>query len=452
MKIIVAGNGNVGDTLVSQLSGEGHEVTIIDQDREVVGSRAERYDVMGVLGNCASVETLKSAGTETSDVFIATTGSDELNLLSCITAHAINPRIHTVARISNPEYYDQAFKMRELFSLSLVFSPELQAANEIEKLIRLPGFMKRDTFARGRAEIVELKVESGSSISGVALSELYSIIKCRVLVCSVVRNGNSVTPDGRFVLKEGDRLFVTAPTESLTVLLKNLGIVPHKAKKVFLVGGGTIGYHLAKSLLKSHVDVRILDKDIDVCTRLATLLPEATVINGDACDTELLEREEFSSSDAVITLTSDDELNIIVSLYASSRRIPQVITKLSRRQDNDIINSLSIGSVICPKKLSSSTVTRYVRAVGNQSGGALTVHTIGDGTTEAIEFLVDESTENLGVALKDMRLKENIRIACIIRESGTEIPNGDSCLSVGDGVIVVASGGALITQLNDIFR
>lgn len=452
MRILVAGSGKVGQTLAKQFAAEGHDVTLIDSNSQVLASGVERYDVLAVQGNCASMETLMNADVMTADLLVATTGSDELNLLCCMTAHRMNAHLHTIARIRNPEYTAQIVAMPDAFGLSLCFNPERQTAIEINRLLNYPGFLKRDSFARGHVEIVELKIEEDGKLRGVPLSALQSIVKCRVLVCSVLRDGRAIMPDGNFILETGDRIFVTAPSDILALLLKNLGIVAHKIKQVILVGGGTISYYLADILTKRRMDVKIIERDLARCERLAALLPQVSVIHGDATNHALLSSEGFSDCDAVISLTGLDELNIIVSLYANQCDVPQIVTKLAKIDDADIVDSLEIGSVVCPRKLCCDTVLRYVRAMQKQAGAAISVHAIADGQVEALEFRVDEDTKNVGKPLKSIKLRPNILVVSITRRGRTEIPNGDSCFGVGDTVVVVAASGEdVVLQLNDIF-
>ena len=451
MKILIAGSGKLGETLARQLCAEEHDVTLVDSDSSVLESGLNRFDVMGVRGNCASMEVLRQAGVENADLLIAVTGSDEVNLLCCTTAHYINPKLHTIARIRNPEYADQAYSMRDAFALSMIVNPERQAATEIERLLRYPGFLKRDTFAKGRMEIVELKLDANSRLCNVTLSSLNVLVKCRVLVCAVLRDGKAIAPDGNFVLHAGDRVFVTAPTEVLSVMLKNLGIVTHRAQRVMLIGGGKISYYLAQALEESHLDVQMVEKDPDVCTQMAMALPHTTVIQGDAADHAVLEGEGLASCDALVTLTGLDELNMVISLYGGGFGVKQIITKVGRMEDGRVLDSLPLGSIICPRKLCCSTIVRYVRAMQKQAGAALTVHAIADGQVEAIEFLVDEHTLHCGESLKKLKLRENILLVGINRGDKTEIPNGDSRFEQGDSVVVVSSGSAVLLQLNDIF-
>lgn len=452
MNIIIAGCGKVGATLVGQLSSEGHNITLIDSKSAVLEANVERYDVIAVHGNCASMEVLQQAGVMDADLLIAATNLDEVNLLCCTTAHGMNPNLHTIARIRNPEYTNQIYKMRDVFGLSMSINPEKQAATEIERLLKFPGFLRRDVFAKGRTEIVELRIDRKSKLLGVKLMDMPGIIKCRVLICAVLRDGTAMVPNsGNFTFQEGDRVFVTAPTKNLTALLKNLGIITRRVRNVMLCGGGRVAIYLATALMKSGISVTILENDYQRCLELSEHLPEATVIHGNAGDTEVLESERLSSFDALVTLTGIEETNMIVSLYASSAGVPQVITKLGHITNRNIVDMLNLGSVICPKDLVSNNIVRYVRAMQNQSGAAISVHAIADGQVEAMEFLVDENTKNCGIPLKHLKPRPNVLIASITHGSVTEIPNGDSMFHQGDSVVVVTTGRGVLNQLNDAF-
>lgn len=452
MKIIIAGDGKMGSSLTRQLSTEGYDVTLIDSKPTVLETSEERYDVMVVQGNCASMEVLVQAGVKDADLLIAVTGPDEVNLLCCITAHGINPALHTIARVRNPEYTDQIYKMREMFGLSLAINPEKRAAEEIERLLQFPGFLKRDTFAKGRVEIVELRIDADSKLCNVALNDMNGIVKCKILVCAVLRNGKAIAPDGNFILREGDRIFVTAATSVLAILLKNLGIITHKVRRVILCGGGTLCYYLANRLCQSKIDVQIIENDLDRCKHLAEMLPDACVIHGDASSQYLLESEDIENCDALVTMTGLDELNMVISLYGMNKGVRQVVTKLGRMDNANILGDVTLGGIVSPKELSCNTIVRYVRAMKNQTGAAITVHTIADGQAEAIEFLADSNTLHCGQPLKELKLKKGVLVVCITKEGKQIIPNGDSFFSVGDTVIVVTNGDKAIYQLNDIFE
>jgi len=452
MKIVIAGGGKIGRSLARLLSAEGYDLTVIDINAEMLGYIEEKYDVMTVNGNCAAMATLREAGIEDADILIAATMLDEVNLLCCLASHTLNKNLHTIARIRNPEYYDQLYELRDAFNLSMTFNPEFKTARDISRILEYPGFLKRETFAKDRVEIVELMVDEQSKLNGLRLIDLPGTAKCRVLVCAVVRDGSAFMPDGSFVLKAGDRVYVTAPTNELPLLLKNLGIITKRVSRVMLAGGGRVSYYLAKHLRKAGITVRIVEKDPDRCLRLAELLPDVEIIQGDATNQNTLEREGAKECDAVVSLTGLDEMNIIISLFAHDLGVRQVVTKVGRPESLSIIERLKIGSAVNPQELIGSSVVRYVRSVKNQSGAAITVHSIASGLAEASEFLVDSTTLNRGRPLRDIQLKKNVLLACISRHGSLEIPNGNSSFEDGDTLLIVTASNTVIERLNDIFE
>ena len=452
MKILIAGDGKVGETLAKELADEGHDLILIDLDAAALEATAGKYDVMTLQGNCASMETLRDAGIGNADLLIAATGSDELNLLTCLTAHSMNGKLHTIARIHNPEYMGQVYEMRDRFGLSLTFNPEKQTAVEIDRLLKFPGFLKRDTFAHGRLEIVELRIDRESKLCDQPLSNRPGLLNCRALICAVLRGGVTYTPNsGHFTLQEGDRIFVTASSDDLSTLLRNLGIVTHKVKRVMLVGGGTVSYYLAEMLLARRVSVSIVERDPEQARYLSEVLPGAEAMRRAGIPTLPLDSEGIADSDAVVSLTGLDELNVLVSLYASRRGIPQTVTKLGRMEDTSMIENLPVGSIVSPRKLSVNNIVRYVRAMQEQTGAAVAVHHIADGQAEAIEFHLDGSTANTGVPLKNLSLKQNVLIAGILRGSEVIIPGGNTSFRSGDTVVVVVSGDTVLLRFNDVF-
>ncbi len=450
MKIIIAGSGKVGATLLRQLSAEGHDMTLIDLKKATLEMAVEQYDVMTVEGNCAAMSVLLDAGVKDADLLIAATGADEVNLLSCMTAHGLNQDIHTIARVRNPEYTEQSYKMRDTFALSMVVNPEAQAAKEIERLLKFPGFLRRDTFAKGRAEIVELRVDANSKLRGISLAEMYRIVKCQVLVCTVLRGGAAITPRGDFVLEEGDRIFVTAPTSNLAVLLSSLGIVSRPVRSCLIGGGGRISFYLAQRLQQDGIQVTILEQNYDRCRELAVQLPKVTVICGDCSNQSDLESLGIDRCDAYLAATGIDEMNMISSLYAASRGVRQVVTKLGRPENSGLAAKLSVGSVVCPRELCGNNIVRYVRAMGNQTGAAISVHTIADGQAEAVEFLVEDG-KYCNIPLKELKIQKNVLLATISHGTDVEIPGGNSVLRQGDSVVVVTTKLGSLRTLADIF-
>ncbi len=273
MRILVAGSGKVGSEIVEKLSAEGHEITIIDNNTDVLEAIMEDYDVIGIRGNAASLDVLEEAGTRDADLLVAVTDMDEVNMLACMTARALNENIATIGRIRNPDYRSQAYRLRSLFGVNMAINPEQHAAVEIKRLLQYPGFLNIDTFARGNAEIVTLKIDEKSQLKDVKLSDLNRIIRAQVLVAIVERGGECIMPDGDFVLRVNDRIHVTASTGNLAILLNNLGIITRRVKSVMIAGGSTVGYYLAKELENTGMHVTIIEKNPARCLTLAEQLP-----------------------------------------------------------------------------------------------------------------------------------------------------------------------------------
>ena len=452
MKILIAGAGKVGTSLTAQLSLEGNDITIIDMKARKLESVMETYDVNTMVGNSAASSVLKEAGVMDVDLFIAATSQDEVNLLSCITAHTLNPNLHTIARIRDPEYVEQAYEMRNTFGLKLVVNPERMAASEIARLLKYPGFLQRETFAKAKVEIVELRLDQKSRLNDVQVKNLQQVVRCQILICAVLRNGEAIMPHGEFTLRAGDRIFVTGDSENLHSLLRSLGIITMPVNHVLVAGGSRISYYLAQELRKNHITVSIIESDEQKCEALAKMLPYATIIHGDASDQEVLEAEEIGSYDGFVSMTGLDEINMVMSLYANMAGVPQIVTKLGRGENTAILDRLGIGSAVVPKELCTMHIVRYVRAMQNQKGAAITVHKLADGQVEAMEFTVDEHTRHIGEPLKDIAIRKNILIASVSHGMRAEIPHGNTCFQEKDTIIVLAPANSSISSINDIFE
>ncbi len=452
MKIIVAGDGKVGLAITRLLSKEGHDIVAIDTKANIIEQNGLDLDVMSVVGNCATMDTLIEAGVEHTDVLIAATSADETNLLCCLTARKLNPTLHTIARVRNPEYTEQLYRMREDFGLSLIINPEKDAAKEIFRLLQLPGFLHRETFAKGRVEIVELKIEESSVLNGVQLSRLhYTLGGKKVLVCAVIRDGEAFIPTADTVFRTNDHIYVTAPVAILSHILKKVGITQKKIKHAMLIGGGRVCYYLTKHLVDSGIHVKIIENDPARCEHLAQILPQASIVLADGSSQDVLESEGLSEMDALVTLTGLDEQNVISSMYGKIRNVPNVVTKVNHMDTDGMLETLSVGGVVSPKELSSENVVQYVRAMDNQAGAAITLHRIANGRIEALEFVMNERSRYVGVPLKKIHLKSKVLIACISRNGNNLVPDGNSTFEIGDTVIVITNREAPILQFNDIF-
>lgn len=451
MKIVIVGDGKVGFALTERLSKDGHDVVVIDQNPKVLEECQQAADIMVVQGNGASMDVLREAGIESAELLIAATSSDEINILCCMVANKMAD-IHTIARVRSPEYAHQLDFLKEEMGLSMTFNPEQATAREIFHLLRFPSFLKRDRFAKGRVEIVEIKIVKGSVLCGRPLSELYDLVKVKVLVCAVERDNTAYIPSGGFILEEGDNIYVTADSKYLTLLIKNLGLMRERIRQVLIIGGSRSAFYLANRLLSSGVGVKIIEQDPQRCVALSTMLPKAIIIEADGSRQDVLAEEGIEKTDAVVTLTDIDEENLIISLFAVQKGVPKVIAKINRSEYIDTFQNLGVDTFINPKQLSCSDIVRYVRAMENTSGGSVqALHYIVGGRAEALEFVAGPATRNRGIPLAEIRLRPNILIACITHGNKTIIPGGSDSFEEGDTVIVVTTAKQAIYDLNDIF-
>ena len=440
MKIIIVGCGKIGKSMTSSLTTEGHDVIIIDNDSVTLNETSDMFDVMGVCGNAVDNDTLIEAGVENADLLIATTDSDEMNMLVCHIARKLGAK-HAVARIRNPEYNDAGLGfLRHHLNLSMTLNPERLIADEVSNILQLPSAVKIERFSRRTIEMIEIIVPKDSPLDGMNLIKIREKYKAHYLICTVQRNNQVFIPDGRFELKAGDRIGLVAAHSEISKLLRMLGLLRKQAKSVMILGGGKPSYYLAKQLIAMGVDVKIIEKRREVCEFLASEIPEAVIINGDGSDQDLLLEEGIGHMDAFVSLTGIDEQNIMLSIFASMQNVPKVIAKISRDELLPMAEKLGVETIISPAQLSTNVIVRYARALENSKGSNVeTLYKLMDGKAEAVEFNVKEGSVALGILLKDIKLKNNVLIAGITRGKKTIIPSGNDMILAGDKVIVISS-------------
>lgn len=452
MDIVVAGCGKIGETIISSLTNEGLNITVIDTDSNVINEITNIYDVIGVHGNCADCQTLGEAGVAKAKLFVAVTASDELNMLSCFMARKMGAR-HTIARIRNPEYNLNSLGfMSQQLNLSMPINPELMAAKELFNMLNIPSAVKIEYFSRNNFEIIELRVKPNSVLDGVKLSDVNDTFKTKVLVCLVQRDGQTHIPDGNFILKSGDKIGITAAPSEIHKLFKALGIYQKRAKNVMIMGGSRTAYYLAKMLTANGTNVKIIEQKRERCRELCEYIPKAVVINGDGASQELLYEEGIRSTDAFVALTGMDEENILISLFATSLNVPKVISKVNRNELSNMAEKLGLDCIISPKEVIANTMIRYARALQNSLGSNVEkLYKLMDGTAEALEFNVADDSNVIGIPIKELELKPNILIAGIISGRKIIIPSGDDIIHAGDQVIVF-SENEILKDLSDIIK
>ena len=449
MKIAVIGDGKVGRTIIEHMSREGHEIVVIDNNPKVIDQIVDLFDVMGICGSGTSYDTLKEAGVKKADVVIATTPSDEINLLSCVVAKSIGAK-STIARVRSHEYSKQVELMSQELDISMIVNPESEAATEILNIINFPEANKVETFRKEKLEIVELFIPESSPLVGLSLASLHAKFPVEMLIGIVQRKGEVIIPNGSFVLEAKDKIHVVASRANIKSFLNKLGLEEMKLKDILIIGGGKITYYLAQHLLKAKYKVKIIENNYDRCLELSDLLPQATIIYGDGTDQAILMDEGIKGIDAVVSLTGIDEENIIISMYAQKQEVKKVVAKINKTALSNILESVGVASVISPKDITADRILGYIRSTNNSRNSNIErLYKLAEGQVEAVEFVAKAKSKVIEQPIKKLSLKQNTLIAAIIRGDEVFIPNGNSVIAEGDSVIII-SKGRILYELNDI--
>lgn len=451
MDIIIVGGGKVGSSLAGILCEE-HNITIIDTNESRIQTIINDSDVKGIVGNCLQTAILEEADVDKCKIFIALTDSDEVNILSCLIAKKMKAR-HCIARVRNPEFDKQLVFMREELGISMMVNPDYNSANEIAKVLRYPDAINIDNFAKGRVDLAEIRITSGSILENIALSQLSKRLRLDILICAVQRGDDVIIPNGNFVLHSGDKIHVTASHSNMVKFFKSISSAyrEKRVKSAVLIGGGRVGYHLSQHLREMGVKVKIIEIDEKRCLELSERLDKVSIICGDGTDQDILREERVYDADAVVTLTGIDEENILMSLLAKNNGVNKVVTKVNRMNLMQLSETLNLDSVISPKSIMVDQILQYVRAKQNSTGNSVTtLYRLVNDRLEAIEFVVRENKEYLGVPLKKLKLRSGILIASIVRENELIIPKGDDCILLNDSVVVVTTNRGF-EDLKEIF-
>ncbi len=448
MKIVIVGCGKVGSSIATELNSEGHDIVVVDIDQNSVKNLSDSLDIMGIEGNGATYDVLIDAGAESADLVIAATARDEINLYTCLMAKAAGAK-HTIARVRNPEYTNDLYRVKDQLGLSMAINPELTAAVEISRLLRFAGALEIDAFSRGIVELIKVAIPQDSLINNKKISEI-DILKGKVRICSVERDGEVYIPNGDFVIQGGDRISIVSKPEIAARFFRKINVSIGRSRDVILLGGGKVSYYLAKTLIKSGTNVKIIERNAQRCNELAEILPDAVIIQGDCMDQNLLLSEGIEHADGVAALMDYDEENILISLYINSVSKAKIITKVNNTSFDNILDRLNIDCVIHPKNLTGEYIARYIRAMQNTVGSNVeTLYRLNEDMVEALEFRVRKSSKITGIQIKDMSLKDNLQIICINRRGKIIIPQGSDVIMPDDLVVVITKHKGL-SDLDDI--
>lgn len=451
MKIVVIGLGTIGRTILKNLSGEGHTITIIDEDKSKIEALIEIYDVFGVVGNGACLDIQKEAGMEGADLAIVLTNSDEMNVFACLVAKKLGVK-STIARVRNPDYRKQIIEMKDDLGIAMIVNPEQEMANEIFNIVNLPSVAQIENFAKGRVSLVEIVAEKGCTLIGETLISLGKKLKTRVLICAVQRGDEVFIPSGNFKIEEGDKIHFTAAARTLGDFLSEVNLVKSPFKNIMIIGGSRTAYYLADALSQKKYSVKLLENDAKKSEELAELLPRVTVIRGNGTQHDILIEEGIEAMDAFVALTDIDEENMIVSMFANKQKVKKSITQIKNDDLYGMLDELGIVNTVSPKHIVASRIISYIRAMANSVGSkVLNMYQLVNNQVEALEFAATRHEDFYEKPLRQLNIKKNCLIACIIRRNEIIIPDGNSSIKLGDNVVVVTTHKNF-DDLNDAFE
>lgn len=451
MKIVVIGSGKLGNSLATKLAEEGHDIAVIDNNEHALAVSLKNNNISGTLGNGIDRAVLEEIGVPEAQVVISVTQSDEVNIISSVLSHKLGAT-NTIARIREPEYARGMDLIRPEMGRGMNVNPELEAAEEISRIFRFPSALKIDFFARGRVEMIEFAVNENSPLAGVRLADFSSRFKAKVLICAVHRDEDVFIPGGDFVIAPGDKLTITGTPKDVNQFFKKTGYTNKKVKSVMIVGGGKIGFYLARILQDMGMDIKILENDRARCEKLADMLPKVTVVHCNGTEQETLMDENIDEVDGLAALTGLDEENVIISMFAQSQGVSKVVTKINHITFGGVLEKAGIDCVITPHAITTGNVCRYIRALENSEDSSFeTLISLVGGRAEGIEFHVGKNFEGNHIPLKDLKLKKNILIPVIIRNSKIVYPTGNDMILPGDSIVIVTTRSG-INEISDILQ
>lgn len=436
MDIVIAGGGKVGETICRELAKEDNNIVLIEEKPNRLEQIINKIDITGLAGDGADYENLVEAGVRECDIFIAVTPEDETNIISAIIAKELGAK-HTIARVRNPKYTNHIDFVRESLGITMVINPEMETAKHIARILEYPESLHIEQFEKGRVNLVELVIKDGSPLIDTSLIQFREKFG-DVLICVLTRDQKTKIPSGETVIKKGDHLYVTGAHEDLTNFYQKAGYKKEKIESTLIIGGGGVTYYLLNLLKNIEMDIKVIEINERTAIDLSYDFPEVMVIKGDGTDQELLEEERIESFDSVLSLTGIDEENIINSLYALSIGVNKVLTKVSRTGLLKILGNTDLQSIVTPKHLIVGKILRFARSLGNSTvSNVEALIRIADNEVETLQFLVNETSRVVGIPLKDLRTKDNLLVAYIIRGDKLIYPSGKDEIHTGDHVLIV---------------
>ena len=452
MRIVIIGIGQTGKELAKELIKAEHEVIVIDTNKFEIEEFTNHYDAVGIVGNGATKNIQEKAKMKNADVLISLTSSDEVNLMSSITGKLLGAK-YTIARIKEEDYIADEKYLTESLGIDMIINLEHDTAKEITRLISYPTNINVGAFANGKVDVAQIKVKENSMLTNLKITDLKETFKADVLVAGIIRNDKFIIPRGDAVIQDGDELYVTSRSTDIYKFLETLNLIDKPVRRVLMVGCGQVGKYLLSNLKNMKMKIKVIEFDAKRCMELAEEFPDIKIIHGNGIDSEILIDEGIEDYDSCISLTGNDETNLVVTLFASSFKIRKLITKIVSLNYTKMLNNVEIDNTISPHLVALNSIHRFIRGInesGNNNDDVKSLYRFAQNNAEAIEFEARESFSFIGKSLKEIKVNKNVLIALIIRDQEVIIPKGDTTIEVNDRVMVIAPTSKNISDLEDI--
>jgi trk system potassium uptake protein TrkA len=444
MKVIVCGAGQVGFNIARQLALEGNDVTVIDQSPELVRRISDTMDAQGMIGHASHPDVLEQAGAADADMIIAVTYADEVNMVACQVAHSLFDVPTKIARIRHQSYLDPVWAnlfTRDHLPIDVIISPEIEVARACVRRLRVPGAFEMISLVEDKVKLVGVRCTPTCPVLRTPLRQLFQLFPdLNMVVVGILRDGKAIVPTGDAMMLAGDEVYFVVETKQLARAMAAFGHEETAARRVLIFGGGNIGLFLAQELEREHhgVNVKIIEINPKRAEAIAPMLKNASVIQGDVLDPEILEEANVRGVETVVAVTNDDENNILASLLAKRYGCPRVITLINKGAYESLVSSLGVDVVVSPRNITVSTVLQHVRR-----GRIHAVHSLRDNFGEVIEAEAMETSSLVGIPLREVKLPHGALVGAIIRGDEVISPRGNTVVENKDRVVLFATAEAV---------
>ena len=451
MKIVIAGIGKFGDYLTRQLAKENNEITVIDINFTGKEALINNEDINNIEGNALDVKILEEAGVQNSDLLISSMKEDSENVMCALLARKLGVK-NTIARIRRPEYIDSLNMIKEPLGLSMIISPKQLTANQIAQTLSIPSAIETTSFFKGRIYVISLKLKEDSKYIGQSIKEISQKLNGNIIVCAIEREDSVIIPNGETIIQAEDKIHITGTRKDINSFLRYGNLIQDKTRQVMIVGGSDISKYLANQLADTDMKVKIVEPNKEVALELAETLDNVLVINADPSDEQTLFEEGIQETDAFVALTGIDEENIVYSMFASSQKVPKVITKINHINLSGITQMAKIDAVVSPHKIAANQVVQYVRAMEKgKSSSCESIYNFGDNIFEMIEFKVKEDFKGINKKIEELKLQDDTLIGAIQRGKNIIYPQGKDEIKLNDTVLVICRNNK-VKELNDMIK